>query len=87
MINALSDVLRSQDIYNYKKLDHYLKNYAAKKEEAGVKVGMNVIGAISQAIFAATAIAVDKQFPFLAMYRQHQMKDFEAPYVSGELAA
>lgn len=60
MINALSPSLADKDIYNYKKLDHYLKNYAAKKEEAGVKVGMNVIGAVSQAIFAATAMAVDK---------------------------
>ena len=84
MINTLSDLVAEKDIFNYKKLDLFLKNYAAKKEDSGVKVGLNVIGAISQAIFAATANATDKQMPFLGMYRQNMAKEFEPPIISGD---
>lgn len=77
----ISPMLAGRDLYLFKKLEHLLLNFKYKREDQGVTVGPNVIGAVSNALFYACAKAMDGQYPYLQMYKANMLKDFQLPFI------
>jgi len=73
----LSHLLKGKDLSLFKKIDDQLKTFKSREEEdPEIKIGTNIISAVSHALYAAFARALSTTKPFLAIFKQIAVRDF-----------